>query len=426
VNFELALHAWIPGQLLSPGHFERQEQALLAHMAARFRLSGLPAYGIAALELDAAELERGWVVVRKLEWVLRDGTLLSTEGNVEPIEPLEVEPRQAVPIHAVVLPPREPGDGIEASQVLPRCYRVRLVAGHPPWSGELEELASRRDQSMQLLTLEPKRGGRGASLGRYVPPLLQVCTTPFLRAELLALYESIQYANDALRDSARARTATGARASDVQRRRAQGQKLRAVLRESSVVHDRWSGRGPRLHPYQLFCALRDYACELAASPGTPIDVESLVYDHDDLRGCYGALFAAISGEASAVPDPTPAGLELVREGRLFVARNLPEEVLGGDRELCLAIHGDVRLEDLVLGSPGRLPTLHELLLPGLRAAPVQFSYAPAGGPDTRYYRLECSGVEWEHVRRERALCFQRPVGVAVRASLVWRGADGVA
>lgn len=425
MNFELALHAWIPGQLLSPGHFERQEQALLAHMAARFRLSGLPAYGIAALELDPEELERGWVVVRKLEWVLRDGTFLSTEGNVEPIEPLEVDPRQVVPVHAVVLPPREPGDGVEASQVLPRCHRVRLVAGHPPWPGD-PALASRREQSMQLLTLEPKRGGKGARLGAYVPPLLHVCTTPFLRAELLALYESIAYVNDALRDGTRSRAATGARSSEVQRRLVQGQKLRAVLRESSVVHDRWSGRGPRLHPYQLFCALRDYACELSAAPGSVIDPELLVYDHDDLRGSYGALLTALSGEASTAPDPTPVGLELVREGRLFIARDLPETMLRGDREVCLAVHGDVRLEDLVLGSPGRLPTLHELLLPGLRAAPVQFSYAPAGGPDTRYYRLECSGVEWEHVRRERALCFQRPAGVAVRATLLWRGADGVA
>lgn len=426
MSFELALHAWIPGQLLTPGHFERQEQALLAHMAARFRLSGLPPYGVAALELDPSELQRGSVKVQKLEWMLRDGTWLSTQGNVEPIEPLPVTVHERVPVYAAVLPPREPLPGAEASQVLPRCYRVKLVAGHPPWIGADEAVALEREQSMQLLTLEPGRSGQGISLGAYVPPLIHVCTTPFLRGALLALYESIGYANESLAESSRGRAATGARFGDVQRRVVQGRKLRAILRESSVVHEGVSGRGPLLHPYQLFTALRDYACELALTPGSPIDPELLVYDHDDLERTFALLIEAITGEAGSVAAAAPAGLPFEREGRWFVARDLPKSVLEGSGELCLAIHGDVRGEDLVLASPGRLPVLHEHLLPGIAVSPVKFSYAPAGGPDTRYYRVQCSGPEWAHVQRERALCFQRVAGVSLRATLLWKEPHGSA
>ena len=34
-DMDLALHAWKSGQLLTPGHFERQEEILLAHVNAR-------------------------------------------------------------------------------------------------------------------------------------------------------------------------------------------------------------------------------------------------------------------------------------------------------------------------------------------------------------------------------------------------------
>lgn len=423
MNFELALHAWVPGQLLTPGHFERQEQVLLAHMAARFRLSGLPAYGVAALELDPNELQRGSVKVRKLEWMLQDGTWLSTEGNLEPIEPLQVQVHERVPVYAAVLPPREPAATAEASQVLPRCFRVKLLAGHPPWTGEDPAVVLRREQSMQLLSLEPARDGRGVGLGSYVPPLLRVCTTPFLRPELLALYESIGYANESLAERSMGRAATGARFADVQRRLVQGKKLRAILREGAIVHDGPAGRGPLLHPYELFSCLREYACELALAPGSPIDPELLVYDHDDLERTFGALIEAITGEAGGVPEAPPTGIPFEREGRWFVARNIPESALD-NAELCLALHGNVRGEDLVVASPQRLAMLHEHLLPGLSLLPVKFTYAPAGGPDTRYYRVQRGGPEWAHVRRERALCFQRVAGASVRATLLWKGSDG--
>src|SRR5690606_28060812 len=111
--------------------------------------------------------------------------------------------------------------------------------------------------------------------------------------------------NESLAESSRGRAATGARFGDVQRRVVQGRKLRAILRESSVVHEGVSGRGPLLHPYQLFTALRDYACELALTPGSPIDPELLVYDHDDLERTFALLIEAITGEAGSVAAAAP-------------------------------------------------------------------------------------------------------------------------
>ena len=66
---DLALHAWLSGQLLEPEHFERQERVLLAHMAARLRLTGLPVHGIVALELDEEQLDERVVAVMNAQFL---------------------------------------------------------------------------------------------------------------------------------------------------------------------------------------------------------------------------------------------------------------------------------------------------------------------------------------------------------------------
>ncbi len=428
---DLALHAWLSGQLLEPEHFQRQEQVLLAHMAARLRLTGLPAYGIATLELDHELLEERIVSVKKLEWLLRDGRFFSTKGNVGKIQPLKIEVgRTNVPVHVALLPPPPPNSGAEASRPLAGVYRIELASGEPPWDGG--EVDLRREESMKLLTLNTKKDGRGLQLGEYVPPLMHLSTTPFLRDELVALYDTIEDTNARLLENLRAKGATGTSDSDVRRRWLSGQKLRALLSENAAVHATSAPeRHLRLHPYWLFSAIRDYACEVAAGGDLPqgpdalLDPEAMTYDHDDLRRTFSSLTRTLTREAVLPRYRAPAGLAFQREGRLFVARDLPDAALAEGSQLCLKVVGKVEAGDLVLGSPLRLQALHAGLLKGISLRPTP---VPADEvAETRYYLLECRGDEWRHVQRERAVCFQRVPGAqGLRAELLWRGAHGTA
>ncbi len=419
MSSELALHAWISGQLLEPEHFERQERVLLAHMAARLRLTGLPAYGVAALELDREALAERKIVIRRLDWLLQDGRFVSTEGNVERITPLELEGRGKIDVYMDLVSIEQSLANVEASRIVPRRYQIRLVEGEPAW-GESVHADSRREEWMKLFTLEPEASGRGVRLGKYVPPLMHVSTTPFLRDELLALYDGIEDVGASLQEGLSENAASGVRDPELRRRWLQGRKLRAFLAENMAVHEAIGvdGVGLRTHPYWLFCALRDYACEVAVGEELEVDPETMRYDHDDLWGTFASVLSPLSRSEVPPRRRAAAGRELSREGRLFVARDLPEEAVAEGTELLLKITGRVDPNELVLASPLRIRALHLSLLKGLVLRPVP--HLSDESREVRYYRLECSGEEWGHVRRERALCFQRVSGAKdQRAELLW-------
>ncbi len=247
--------------------------------------------------------------------------------------------------------------------------------------------------------------------------------SPYLQKLLHNLEHSVREFNRGLLNQAHATTSVQDRASDIQRRYAAGQKVLALFREAGLsaatqaeAAATLAARVPRfpvyLHPYQLFCALRDYACELAAVPGSSIDPETLVYEHDHLKQCYQRLNSAIM---SATPSRvhTPHGLEFEREGRIFILRQLPREVLDG-RNVVLALNGAEDISGLKLASPSRLSRLHAALLPGLQLEEHKIQHAPVGGVQTRYFRVSCVGEEWQHVQSERALAFQRVPGSGLK------------
>src|SRR5256885_277608 len=78
---ELARVRWELGQTLLPEHFQAQEGALLQESALRFRLHGLPAYGIAALRWNENLLREGVVSILSATLVMPSGQLLEVPHN---------------------------------------------------------------------------------------------------------------------------------------------------------------------------------------------------------------------------------------------------------------------------------------------------------------------------------------------------------
>jgi len=414
---DLALHAWKSGQLLTPGHFERQEEILLAHVNARFRLGSAAAHGIVSLELDFAELENGRVAVQRLTWLRRDGVLVATGGNAVLPAPLEIEGKGRSAVQLYVAEDQAPA-AREGTELVPRIFGLELQEGtaSSDWSRKAEE-------SCQLLEVVRGRDGKSLLLGDFVPPLLQVGDAPFLMSLLRGLEQSIMEYNRGLLTQSHEASALRERASDLQRRYVAGQRLLAVLSEAGISPLK-SPRAPvRLHPYALFSALRGYACELACVPGSLIDPAALVYDHENLKTCYLRITSAIIGGAPA-PLLTPAGLEFEREGRVFLVKNLPDEALSAT-SLVLALTGVEDVSALKLSAPSRLLRLHSAFLPGLTLEPHKTEHAPSGDVGTRYFRIRATGDEWSYVRSERALAFQRLPGVGLSATLLWGAKNGL-
>lgn len=429
-RFPLAQHTWKSGQLLTPAHFERQEDVLLAHLAARVRLLAPRAHGIVTLQLDAVQLRAGVIVIERLVWLRQDGVLVATGQNAHLPPPLEIEGngRTAVVLYASLDEELDASsDGAEGTALVPRLYRLDVEV-----LGVASERTRRAEESCQLLEVTRGPDGKELVLGEFVPPLLRVGDSPFLRKQLLGLEQSIAQYNRGLLSQTHAASAVQERTSDVQRRYVAGQRLLAILREAGLSDQSLAeaaAAAPRLprppvslHPYDLFRELRDYACELAASPGSVIDPETLIYDHDNLKGCFLRVIAAIVAGAPA-RSVSPKGLEFEREGRLFILRHLPREVLEG-RNVVLALNGVDDVSGLKLASPSRLARLHAALLPGLPIEEHRVEHAPVGGVQTRYFRIGCVGEEWQYVQSERSLAFQRLAGTGLHATLLWGAKHG--
>ncbi|MEN6488131.1 MAG: type VI secretion system baseplate subunit TssK, partial [Smithella sp.] len=82
MNESLARIDWKMGQALLPEHLIAQEESLLAHNNFKFRMLGVPFYGIGSLRIIESLLAEGIFSVREIEAVTGSGTLLVYPGNI--------------------------------------------------------------------------------------------------------------------------------------------------------------------------------------------------------------------------------------------------------------------------------------------------------------------------------------------------------
>lgn len=409
-NSKLALGRWSMGQVLMPQHFHAQEEALLSQLGLRAGLRGLPAHGVARLLWDDALLARGALSVSALTVVLASGELIDVPGNatVSNLNLGDVMSNE-VEIYLHVLADTQDARGIElyrddAREVSRVIHRVALST---------QSWLENARQSLKLAELV--QGPAGWQLGSYVPPLLQVGTTPFLSTETNSLARAV----DALEARLGEQLADSFLGAEHLSRLRQG--MAATYRLRALLLD-LQGQVP-LHPYQLFAALRDFYVEVCLLHASLPEPALVPYDHDDLAGCFGELGRRIAirlqGHAPVSPR-VPFG----RVEDRFVAKPLPEALRRASDVYLLVQHNGrerVSLDGIKLASPGRLARVHLNALAGVpffkEPAP---DFAHTFGARADLYRLE-RGEEWEHALREGALSFwARPDIGQVHAALTWR------
>jgi type VI secretion system protein ImpJ len=410
-NSKLALGRWSMGQVLMPAHFNAQEEALLAHLGLRAGVCGLPAHGVARLIWDDALLAKGALSVSSLTVVLASGELIDVPGNAT-ISNLNLGDVMGseVEIYLHVLADTQDARGIElyrddAREVSRVIHRVTLST---------QSWLENARQSLKLAELV--QGPAGAwQLAGYVPPLLQVGTTPFLTAETSSLARAVDALEARLGEQLADSFLGGEHLSRLRQGLAATYRLRALLLDLQ-------GQVP-LHPYHLFAALRDFYVEVCLLHASLPEPALVPYDHDDLAGCFGELGRRIAirlqGHAPVSPR-VPFG----RVEDRFVAKPLPEALRRASDVYLLVQHNGrerVSLDGIKLASPGRLARVHLNALAGVpfvkESAP---DFAHTFGARADLYRLE-RGEEWEHALREGALSFwARPDIGQVQAALTWR------
>lgn len=379
-----------------PAHFFVLQDTFLQHVSARAQLMGLPGYGVARLSWDDALVAKGALSIDLLTVVFPSGELLDVPGNAT-ISNLNLDqiPGNHADVYLHVLSqPQEvvasevPGDE-DTEPVTRLVHRIELSPR--PWQDDAR-------QSIKLVELKRELGGAWR-LGRYIPPLLQVGTSPFLRS-LMAEQErilahlqmdlSLRLSDTFLGDE---------HAGRLRRGQAAAYRLSAFLADcQEQVH---------LHPYCLFSALRDFYVEVCLLHRVEPESPPPGYDHDDLAASFDRL-TRLLGDLLNVAPMTSVRIPFVKEDYYFMASRLPDDLVQASN-VYLVIQAppgsEVSLDKVKLASPRRLEMVHSLALPGVTYREVTTpGFSHTFGTNARLYLLE-QGEEWQHAVRERALCF---------------------
>lgn len=398
---------WQRGQPLLPEHFQAQEQALREEASLRFACGSRPGYGVGSLEVDPMQLKKGIVSVSELTLVMPSGTLVDIPGNA---------PAAFVNVNAA---------GSRAS------VYVHLLAGHEPVrAGGRDEgvtraqqrvelstnpFSDRAVQSFKLLELDGAADGSWSMSPAYIAPALLVGGSPLfddvmkrleglVRALRQVLVGEVQENFLSAQGSASGRMA-----------------LRGLWALQAMLVDLVGG--VRLHPYELFSALRSFYIDLCVHREiTPVEVER-PYRHDELAACFGALLDRLEEQASLQRGSIPY-TEFTRRDGLLVCE-LDREARRARQVFLLVqkpqVTAKVDLSRTKLAAPSRIHAVYERSLRGIRYQPLDNPpFAHGLAATVEFYQIE-PGPEWDHaVRDGQIVFFDDPSLQGVRFHMYWR------
>lgn len=419
---KLAFPNWAMGQVLLPEQFQAQQEAVLAHIAVRAELSGLPDYGLARLAIDETLLAAGSLSIERLTCLFASGLLIDVPGNAV----LSNANLDAVKLDRVSLYLHVHNEVIDATDLVryeddPRSVR-RVI-----YRAELS-LAARLDDARESVKLmELIRRDRQWRLGPYVPPLLRIgpSSSPFLRETLVGAQRSIRSVEAQL--ARRIKDAFLGREQVAELRRVQA----AAVRVLALLADHGVGDEPQrkvsLHPYLVFSALRDFYLEASLLPDhTHQNLGVVRYRHDDLGGCFTELCRGLDGTLDG-STLSRNRLEFERRASWWIAGPFPDGLAEASTVYLIVksrTGEPLSLEGVKLASPRRIDEVYTRALSGVPLLPMNptssAAFAQIYGQDALIYEVGTRDPEWGLAARDSELCFPAWRDLeTVSAALVW-------
>ena len=388
---------WQMGQTLLPEHLQAQEEALAADTITRFRMSGIPAYGIAGLKWNEALISEGIFSIQAITLVMPSGLLLDVPGNavVSPFN-LNIPGTITVPVYCHVMDNVPSGKDVEESRALQveggilRIVHPLVLSSEQSHAGAFE--------TIKLAEFEKDPEGVW-ELGRgFIPPLLQVGISPFLMAELDAFAEALElFRYNLALDAASYLSGSGLFRVEQCLKSVYGiQRFFANLR--SQVH---------VHPYYVYEALKDFYIEVCFYKNTVPEHIASPYNHDQLFTCFQEILGPLKEQMKLAEAESPYLPFQFKDGLYQI--QLPPEMRAAQEVYLLVqksrVSKVVSLEDLKLASFSRLPLVHRLALQGIPLEKVdQPSFQHSFGPEVDFFRI-IEGEEWDRALSELSLAF---------------------
>jgi type VI secretion system protein ImpJ len=394
---KLARVRWQMGQTLLPEHFQAQEEALVTDTIMRFRMSGIPAYGIAALKWNESLISEGVFSIKAMTMVMPSGLLLDVPGNAvaDPFN-LNVPGTVKVPLYCHVIGDTSSSKSVEESPEAEEEGAIARTIYQLVLSAEQSQRGAYETVKLAEFNKDPE--GAWSLRKDFIPPLLQVGTSPFLLDEFDAFAEALElFQYNLALDAASFLSGSGLfRVEQCLKSVYQAQRFLANLR--SQVH---------LHPYYIYEALKNFYIEVCFYKSAVPEHVASPYNHDQLADCFKEVLQPLKEQMKMVEVESPYLPFQFRDGLYQI--ELPPGMREA-KEVYLLIQKSqvskvVWLKDLKLACVSRLPLVHRLALQGVGLKKVdQPSFQHSFGPEVDFFRV-VEGEEWDHALRELSLAF---------------------
>ncbi|HEY1698020.1 MAG TPA: type VI secretion system baseplate subunit TssK [Polyangiaceae bacterium] len=394
---------WTHGLDLGHPHFElldRYHEELVDHrLAALFE----HAWGIHEIRWDTRAIGAGQVALRKLDAILPDGTPVAcdaAQGIPGPAIAIgDLAPGAAIQVHLGVRQVRAGSNVDTEGSKDPRRYRRETVL-MPDLTGgsEPSHVEGLRPNLHLLLDGEPRQdfvtlpcarvirtaAGQLAYDETFVPPVLSVNASPYLRGELRRALDALM-ARQGIASRPSAQDAT-----DVVRRWLGSIIGSFVPRVGDLTHQRF------VHPHTAYTVLAELVGALApfTSAGT-IQIPAFAFDR--LGPVFARLFSDLAIALDAVGAENYRRLQLVRRDPTTLFVDLKEPAIFR-QDFLLSVSGtdvdDLRIRVPQLCKLGAWPQMPEILKSATTGVPLRHEPRPPGalpgGTGTLYFRLQKS------------------------------------
>lgn len=409
---KLARVRWEMGQTLLPEHLLAQEESILADTVLRFRMQGLPSYGIGKLKLNETLLDEGIFSIQEMTLVMGSGLLLDFPGNakVSPFN-LNVPGMVSVSVYLHVLKDtpavddaREGWEENAEVRISRIVYRLAL-SSEQSYSGAMETL--------KLAEFKKSLDGIWQISRDFIPPLLQLGESPFLKKDMDELSEALELFQYNLSLDAAGYLSGESLVSVKQCLKSVFKTQRLLANLSSQIH---------MHPYFLYEELKILHTEVSLYRNADPQNITEPYDHDQLASLKD-MISLLNSQMKLVRSPLPY-LPFKLSDNIYQVK-LPEEIRQATDVYFLVqksqVIASLSIGNLKVAGLSRLPFVHKMALQGIPfkkvvRPPFQHSF----GAEVEFYLIR-EGEEWDHALNEMTVAFyDRPELKDTDFYIYWR------
>lgn len=399
------------GQSLLPEHLVALEGSVLAEARQRFGLSSMPGYGIGRLQWNESLIKDGILSLVALSLVLPSGLLLNIPENAQ-AQPLNMNNagKTRVPVYLHVLSPANNDSRRSAGETdaMERLFYQLALSSEQSFDNAI--------YTIKFAEFQKSGEGLWGLCEDYIPPLLQVGTSPFLMDTVNYLAQLLEVFHFQLSQEISAKYLSGENLFIAKQCLQEVYKLKHFFGNlKAEIH---------YHPYQLYEAMKIFYITLCLYQNcTPDNVEK-PYLHEQFAACFQEITEPLMRQLQLVKSQAPYMPFKKNEG-MYVINKLPKEAIDAKEVYFLiqkpTITLPLSIEGLKLAGLARLPIVHQMALHGIPFKKISRPpFQHAFGAEVEFFLIN-EGEEWDYALGEKSLAFyDMPSLEGISAYLYWR------